>query len=352
MTVDRAEGSDTCKGGRVKPSAIFVSADFKPPNNPPEPLDINGTAAKAKARGFNDADAGASKFLMGRISFQHMCEYMDVIERCSADVPRSIKEANRLMTIDRRFQQILFEYIGLFELQFRTVYAREMSLRYGAFAHRNPKLFKRRDHFEGFLKEYSIPYKRISKGRDCRQRRHIQQYGDMPIWEAVEEVSLGALSKLYKNTKSAAVREAVAKSFDCDRDVFESWTSCLTVVRNQIAHFGMLLGRKLPIQPKKMPEVDTDNTEPFFVVLMLMRMLRTNMHFNGELQLMFSIQLSLQVHQLFARCSRERAALGVPNNWEDLITNPNVSGVGIEINKPRNADNTEQPISTLPMKLD
>lgn len=352
MTRDRAEGIDTRKGGRVNPSAIIISREFSPSATPPTPLDLAGMVSRAKSNGFYDADAGASRYLLGRVSFQHMCDYFDSVMACDEDVPKSVKEAHRLMTIDRKYQLILFEYIGLFELQFRSVYAREMSLRYGAFAHRNPKLFKRQDYFDGFLREYAVPLRRIAKGKPCRQKRHIAEYGDMPIWEAVEEIILGTLSKLYKNTRSAAVRDAVAKSFACERDVFESWTSCLTVVRNQIAHFGPLLGRKLAIQPKKMPEVEADNTNPFFVALMLMRMLRTNMHFEGEIDLLFSVQLCLNVHRIFSQNRRELKALGVPDDWEAIMTSPDVSGIGIAINPKDKSDDAAPRKTVLPLKGD
>ena len=354
VTMDdgRAEGSDVRKGGRINPSAVFISPEFTPKKQPPTPLDLNGMMAKAKESGFIDADSEPAKFLMGRISYQHMCEYLDVIKHSNAPVPMSIREANRLMTIDREYQRILFEYIGLFELQFRSSYAREMSLRYGAFAHRNPKLYKNAKHFEGFLSEYSIPFKRIRYGNECRQKQHIREYGDMPIWEAVEEVSLGTLSKLYKNTKSAAVRDAVAGSFACDRELFESWTSCLTVVRNQIAHFGFLLGKTLPRQPKKMSEIDANNTNPFYVTLMLMRMLRTNIHFQGLPELMFSAQIFLKISKLFSGAERECKALGVPDDWFELISSPNVSGVFMElVGKSPTVEDSNYPKSSLDWKM-
>lgn len=350
---DRAEGSDVRKGGRINPSAVFISPEFTPKKQPPTPLDLNGMMAKAKESGFIDADSEPAKFLMGRISYQHMCEYLDVIKRCDEPVPMSIREVNRLMAIDREYQRILFEYIGLFELQFRSSYAREMSLQYGAFAHRNPRLYKSAKHFEGFLNEYSIPFKRIRYGNECRQKRHIREYGDMPIWEAVEEVSLGTLSKPYKNTKSAAVRDAVASSFACDRELFESWTSCLTVVRNQIAHFGVLLGKTLPRQPKKMPEIDADNTNPFYVTLVLMRMLRTNAHFQGLPELMFSTQIFLKICKLFSRAERERKALGVPDDWFELISSPDMGGVFIKLtgNSPT-LEESNYPESSFDWKMD
>lgn len=351
IRTNRAEGIDARKSGRVNPSAISISTTFQPLKQPPAPLDLAGMAQKAKGSGFADADAEGARFLMGRISFQHICGYLDLIKTSGEDVPRTIYEANELMTLDRRFQLSIFEAIGLFELQFRSTYAREMSLRYGAFAHRNPKLFKKQAHFEKFLKDYAVPYKRIKSGPDCRQKRHIAEYGDMPIWEAVEEISLGALSKLHKNTRSAAVRDAVAASFACDRDTFESWTGCLTVIRNSIAHFGMLLGKNLAIQPKKMPEVPADNTQPFFVTLMLMRMLRTNTYFESMPDLLFSARIFTQMHGLFDGRERERRVLGIPDDWRELLSNPDVSGLSLQVARPCEPMR-EVPQATIKPKFD
>lgn len=63
--------------------------------------------SRAKSNGFYDADAGASRYLLGRVSFQHMCEYFDSVMASDEDVPKSVKEAHRLMTIDRKYQLII-----------------------------------------------------------------------------------------------------------------------------------------------------------------------------------------------------------------------------------------------------
>ena len=57
MKDDRAEGSDVRKGGRINPSAVFISPEFTPKKQPPTPLDLNGMMAKAKESGFIDADS-------------------------------------------------------------------------------------------------------------------------------------------------------------------------------------------------------------------------------------------------------------------------------------------------------
>lgn len=330
---NRAEGIDAGNGGRVKPSAISFSREFSPKTTPPAPMSIDDMMQRAKRSGMIDGDSPAARFIFGRISYQHLCEYFDILDKPGCPLPKSMKNANAIMEVDRAFQLILLEFIGLFEMQLRNAYSVEMSRRYGAFAHRNGRLFKSEKFFDDFLARYRTVIGRKLKGPETRQRRHIVEYGDMPIWEAVEELSIGEISKLYKNTRSAGVRSSVADSFAISRELLESWLSCITVVRNQCAHFGRLLGSPLVRQPKKMDSVNADNTNPFYVALMLMRLLRTNVNF-GEISLLYSAQIGRKVTSLFGCRQNEARALGVPNDWRDSISDPNVSGVLLEFRLP------------------
>lgn len=329
MRHDRAGGSDASDGSRVKPPAVFLDLDFKP-NKEIEPISTQDFAKSLRDEGFRDGDSPAALFLFKRVSHEHMRRYLELASSPRSVLPKTVQSANALMTFDRQFQMLVLEFIGLFELQFRSRYAEEMSSRYGAFAHRNKRLFKDPAHYRRFLSEYATPCNKIMRGRDSAQKRHIEEYGDMPIWEAVEELSLGTISKLYRNTKSRAVREAVAASFGVEIDVLQSWLSTLTVVRNECAHFGMLLGRQLARQPKAMPEIEADNRKPFYVILMLLRLLRTNTTF-GDLTLMYSAMLALKTTQLVYEHPHVALTLEIPENWRDLIGSPDVSGVKMNI---------------------
>ena len=101
-----------------------------------------------------------------------------------------------------------------------------------------------------------------------------------------------------------------------------------------------------------MSEIDANNTNPFYVTLMLMRMLRTNIHFQGLPELMFSAQIFLKISKLFSGAERECKALGVPDDWFELISSPNVSGVFMElVGKSPTVEDSNYPKSSLDWKM-
>ena len=263
---NRAEGfrSDAC----VKPSAVSASAAFRSMGEPPDPMTIDRMVSMAKEQGLSDAETDAARFLFGRIGYQHLSGYISLVARNDIGVPTTLGSVWGFMCLDGEFQAILMESIGYFELQLRTQYSIEMTSRYGAFAHRNSKLFKDSGRYGGFLYEYRSILKACAMRLGSQQERAISRYSDMPLWMAVEEMPLGMVSKLYKNTRSKAVRNAIAASFGVDKDLLTSWMTSLTFVRNRCAHHGHLLGLQLPVMPRKIECVSADNGNPFYICLL------------------------------------------------------------------------------------
>ncbi len=314
----------------VKPPSA-LSRDFTPINNNLLPMSLDDMVDKALSAGFKDADSQPARFLLGRVSFQHISEYFPLLENESYNAIRYIKTINSLMTVDRKFQLILLEFIGMFELQLRSRYSRDMALKYGPFAHRKPKLFKDQNYYDDFLKRYAQIQRAARQRTGSRAKRDIVRFGDMPIWEAVEEMPLGMISKLYSNTKSRSVRESVANSFGVDPDILSNWMRTISVTRNRCAHFGKLLGEKLPIMPKCMPEIEADNEAPFYVALMLLRLLRTNTFFH-DFTLAPSIAMAMQLIHLFDSNRKTVHILLVQDDWESIICSKSLTGVELEIN--------------------
>ncbi|MEI4907989.1 Abi family protein, partial [Klebsiella pneumoniae] len=93
-------------------------------------------------------------------------------------------------------------------LQFRAQYSYALSAERGAFAHRNPRNFKNPDYFDSFLASYQKEFNRQLRNRNREISRAYEEYGDAPTWLAVEIMSFGTLSMLFKNTRSAKVRSS------------------------------------------------------------------------------------------------------------------------------------------------
>ena len=159
---------------------------------------------------------------------------------------------HQAMTLDRRFQAVLLEYIGLFELQFRAQYSQELARVGGAFAHRDEENFKSPEHYREFVGDYQRELNRQLNAGNRHVMALMGRYGELPIWDAVEVMSFGTLSKMYKNTRSKAVRFVVADSFGVRHEMLESWMQSIAYARNRCAHFGRLLGTTLSAPPKRL----------------------------------------------------------------------------------------------------
>jgi abortive infection bacteriophage resistance protein len=106
-----------------------------------------------------------------------------------------------------------------------------------------------------------------------------------PSWAVLEELSLGALSRLYQGIALDKDRKAIASRFGLPQEVLGSWLHTFTFVRNCCAHHARLWNRELAISPKlprdtawhwPKPSPGQPNPERrlFVVLLMLAHLMR------------------------------------------------------------------------------
>ena len=224
-------------------------------------LDEDGLVTKLGSLGFVDADTEQARYLLGRIGYAHVKGYLR--EFTDGRVP-SLMRVHQAMTLDRRFQAVLLEYIGLFELQFRAQYSQELARVGGAFAHRDEENFKSPEHFREFVGDYQRELNRQLNAGNRHVMALMGRYGELPIWDAVEVISLS-------------------------------------------------------------------NQHPFYLVLVLEKLLNTDVGFSDDTSLMYSLSLLLDMANLIARTPRNIADLYVPPNWRSMMTARNVAGTSVEM---------------------
>ena len=158
---DRAEGTspgphDQCSGN---PSAFDHATDSS----------YNEIIDRLVSRGFSDASTGEAAFLLKRVTESHLEPYLSMIETPSSGVVPSIRAANDLMTFDRRYQSILFKYIGIIEAQMRAQYSHWMGHFHGDFSIYDTSLFLR---IENHVR--TILHLRDEMGRKIRRSRWMR----------------------------------------------------------------------------------------------------------------------------------------------------------------------------------
>ena len=146
----------------------------------------------------------------------------------------------------------MFDAIERIEIGVRTRLIYYPALRYGNLWFEDYNLC---DNQEFHYKNLEQVYKAIHESKEIFIEDHKRRFGnnDTPdVWKAFEVLSLGTLSKLYKNMKHQLPEKAkIATSLGLENhSQLSSWLEEITTLRNIIAHHLRLWNRKLVKSPK------------------------------------------------------------------------------------------------------
>lgn len=290
---------------------IRLELDFKPKSNPPDVLRTEELLSCLSKR-YIDARTKQAGLFLDTVGYEHAKRYL----------PQSgimtLRRGHDLMLFDIEYQSILLKYIGLFEIAFRARYSRQMAELRGPFAHRDRRNFINGDYFNGFLATYGLELSRAISHKGP-MRDAYAEYGDLPIWKSVEVMSFGTLSKLYRNTKSKAVKRNVAEAFGVDPTTLSSWLRTLTLIRNQCAHFSRLAGTSLKSQPKQIDGVKLSTSSHFYIVLLLIRLLHEVSTFEDDPTLNHDVLLIGDISNLIYQGGEMAQVAGIPFNWRTAM---------------------------------
>lgn len=306
MGSDRAEGTSSSDASG-NPSAIVF------PGHTYEPL-----VQKLRDRGFLDADTDGVPFLLERVSYRHLQPYLAAVKQRDAE-GAMVKTAHDLLTLDRRFQAIVFKYIGIFETQLRAQYAHWMEVECGPLSLYEPRNFLREKEWRGSIERLN---KEVARRREPAVKRMLaENEGRLPVWEAVEFASLGTVSKLFGNTSTKPVTQQVTSFFGCGKAELSSWTRTITAARNIMAHFDPYIVRsEIPSTPLAIRGVVLPNRDPFYIVMLLAKLL-SSPHAFDDMNLVYAFRLWLDLRDFLDGTAAEAPELldiaGFPIDWED-----------------------------------
>ncbi len=137
-----------------------------------------------------------------------------------------------------------------------------------------------------------------------------------PAWELSEILPLGILTHIYKNIKSNQIKKKIAKHFNLNIPVFESWLNIITLTRNSCCHHARVWNKKYTFRSKEMKNWERpwingkiDQQHIFFnlsIIKYLSDILTPNNNFKQKLKTLIGEFPIIDIK-----------AMGFPNNWED-----------------------------------
>lgn len=183
-----------------------------------------------------------------------------------------------LYELDRHLRLEILDAVERIEINLRTSLTYHMTRTHGPFAHTDHANFEPSFQHDEWLNGINIEARR---SRDEFIRHYSEKYEGfpkLPLWMCTEVFSFGALSKMLKYVKEPMCRE-VAKTYDIQPKVLESWVHSLSVLRNICAHHGRLWNRMFGVSPAipKHPtfgirwDVAKEQSQRLFMVLLVLR---------------------------------------------------------------------------------
>ena len=224
--------------------------------------------------------------------------------------------------LDSELRLWLLKAISPIEIKMRTQFAYHLAHAIGALSYLDPSNFVNETNYEHSIGSFT-------RERDYAQRQNVpcvvhnmEKYGCLPIWAAVEVMSLGTLSQLYGNLDQdiasadgcGSVHQAIAKEFGTSAIYLKSWLHHLTSIRNITAHHERLYNRVMTVRPrllKRDKRFASAKEFPTFLVL-------KNIFAKSWPDRWNSLELELEsIIDAFPNVSL--SPMGFPDNWKSIL---------------------------------
>lgn len=217
------------------------------PNKPP--ISILEQIKLLQSRGLIIKDIDFAYYCLENISYYRLAGYwwpMQSDHTYHIFKPDSLfEDVVRIYQFDRELKLLVFSAIEQVEISFRTRLIYIASMTHGSHWYETQLLFSNSKYF---IKNLEFIDRGLKSSKEEFIVDHKKRYPNIrpEAWKSLEILSLGHLSKLYKNLKDNKVKNKLANGFMLPSyDYLESWLVVINDLRNICAHHSRLWNRIL-----------------------------------------------------------------------------------------------------------
>lgn len=299
----------------------------------PKPaLSIPDQIAKLKKRGLQFVDEKTAEHHLRYIGYYRLSAYALFFQDAKlAGKPfrpnTTFEQILELYNFDRKLRLLALDAIERVEVALRSTLNNEMSLSYGPHWFMDKRFFFTPPHFDHakFLSKLreELTLEQDSSGKLKPKRPHHEvfinhyysKYGEPefpPSWMTCETLSLGSLSRLYRNLHPRQIRQTIAAPLGVDESVLYGWLHTLTYVRNLCAHHSRLWNHRMVIKftVARQHQKIISRGDSIYAVLVvaheLLNRINPCAHWHENLHKLITTHSSVPL-----------APMGFPANWEN-----------------------------------
>lgn len=224
--------------------------------------------------------------------------------------------------LDSEIRKWLWDATELIELKLRSQFAQHIAFTAGALGHEDPDIFKNEPAHAASMKNYHRERQRAFRDGVPFVTHGMEKYGDLPVWAAVEVMTLGTLSQLYGNLSNSlaydggpSVRSAIAASFGLKSYYLQSWLRHLTYVRNLCGHHNSVYNRIMTVRPTLLREDVRFSGPKQFPTFLVLKQIYVRSWPQRWDEMLESLVCDFDSHP-----SVDLSPMGFPTNWEELLS--------------------------------
>ena len=256
---------------------LYVTVKFNKP-----PLSYQDQANLLISRGMTVPDRAVLLHQLEAVGYYRLCSYWHTFKQPDSNFApgTTFETVWERYVFDRHLRLAVMDAIERVEVAVRSALMTELAMRYGSFAHLEPKAFPKvdPDRYRRFLDEMRDEAGRSKEAFVEHFRATYDEFPNLPIWAACETMTFGAMFTLFKMSERR-IQNEVARRYGIAGPVLFSWLQTLNYIRNICAHHARLWNRELAIKPvipdaKNAPDWHPPHAVPnnrVFVVLTLLR---------------------------------------------------------------------------------
>ena len=284
-------------------------------------LTIDQQIDKLKQRGLVIKDANKAAHYLSNISFYRLRAYTYPFQdNEDPDHPFiktvTFEQIMSLYVFDRKLRLLVLDAIEKIEISLRTKMIYEFSIKHNPYWYCEKAHFIDNSKYKSQLDEINVE---IDRSREDFIEHYKTKYDPNeypPSWMALEIVSLGLLSKMYKNiSSSCGTKRRIANYYGLrNESILENWIQCFSVIRNICAHHSRLWNRRampitMPNKPihqftKFIPQRNYKLYAYLSCIVYILKIINPDNTFVAKLKKIMSIYQDLNIKEM-----------GFPENW-------------------------------------
>ncbi len=203
-------------------------------------LSIEEQIKKLESRGLIIDDREFAGNFLDRVNYYRISGYLFDFKdkKCDKYIEGiTFSRIARIYEFDTKFTRLLLYVLEDIEESFKTRFSYALSSEYpdDPLIYLNDRIYVNKEAVHKFEELFNVSK---TNNKEIPFIKHHYKYydGKLPIWVAVEIMTMGNIKSLFKNLRTP-IKKRIAKKYSTGADQLDSWIENLAYTRNHLAHY-------------------------------------------------------------------------------------------------------------------